>query len=749
MTILTGKHTSRNVSLGPRPRRAILLSLTVICMLGSGTAASLFRVAQSSLVGAFPVAMAAGDFNGDSKVDVAVVSDIPPNSGLFVLIGNGDGTFQSPVRYTTGLKPVAVTLGDFNSDGKLDLAVADGGSENVNIFLGNGDGTFQSALKSNTGIVPVAVIAGDFNKDGKLDLATANQHDNDVSILLGNGDGSFQLAVSYSVGTSPSSVTEGDFNRDGNLDLAATNHDSNNVSILLGNGDGSFQAAVNYSTGTGPASVATGDFNQDGKLDLLIANQAENTVSLLRGNGDGTFRPTVKLQTGGKKNPQSIAVGDFNNDGKQDFAVANYTGEGTVSVLLGSGNGSFNTAVNYLPAGIGPVAVAVGDANGDHKLDLITTDEKSQTLSVMLGFGDGTFAAETNYLTPGVSVAMASGDFNLDGNPDLVVTNQNSQNVSVLLGKNDGTFKNAANYPAGVGPYFVTVADFNRDGKPDLAVSDFGRGNKGHTVGILLGNGDGTFQAPVPYQTDVFPRYTAVADFNGDGNLDLAITANQGLSTGDFVDILLGNGDGTFQPRMKYLGGRYLGGVAAGDFEGDGKVDLAVVDTEITSQSVDILRGNGDGTFQAPVPYRFDGQAYGPIVVADFNHDGKLDLAVTVQDTLLSFPDYVAVLLGNGDGTFQEPSSRYPTGGVNASDLVFGDFNGDGNLDFAVPTTQTKTVSILLGNGDGTFQAPSDYSAGFSPFGLAVGDFNHDGLPDIGFTQYLGQVNIMLNTGGK
>jgi len=725
----------------------ILAFPAIFFLVGNTAATPAFRVAHPSPAGTYPVALTSADFNGDGRSDVAVVSVYSTAPGLFVLIGNGDGTFQAPVRYTTGLKPDALTTGDFNKDGKVDIAVADGGSGNVNIFPGNGDGTFQSAIKSNTGNVPVGISAGDFNNDGKLDLATANQHDNSVSILLGNGDGSFQTANSYSAGASPSSVALGDFNGDSKLDLAVANHDSNNVSVLLGNGDGSFQGAVNYATGLGAASVAIDDFNQDGASDLLVANENQNSVSLLRGNGDGTFRPATPVQTGGRKNPKSIVVGDFNADGKQDFAVANYTADGTVSVLLGTGKGSFSAPVNYLPAGFGVTAVVAGDTNGDHKTDLITADEKSQTVSTLLGFGDGTFQAETNYLTPGVSVSMASADFNLDGNLDLVATNQDFQNVSVLLGNSDGTFKNPGNYAGGVGPYFVVTGDFNRDGKPDLAVADFGFGNKGRNISILLGNGDGTFQAGVPYQTDALPLYMAVSDFNADGNPDLAVVTNQGLPTGDFVDILLGNGDGTFQTRLKSLGGMYLGGIVAGDFDGDGKVDLAVVDTEITSQAVNVLRGNGDGTFRAPVAFHVQGQSYGPLVTADVNHDGVLDLALTVPDSVFAV-DYVAVLLGNGDGTFQS-ATRYQTGGVNGSDLVCGDLDGDGNLDFAVPNTQTKTISVLLGNGDGTFQTSVDYPAGFSPFAIEVGDFNHDGLLDIGFTQYDGEVSIMLNMGGQ
>ena len=320
--------------------------------------------------------VAVGDFNKDGNMDL-VVANVNANS-ISVLLGNGDGTFQAHVDYATGIWPESVAVGDFNGDGKPDLAVANFYGNSISILLGNGDGTFQAQVEYATASFPSPVAVGDFNRDGKLDLAVASSQDNNVSVLLGNGDGTFQPPVNYSAGSGPSSVAVGDFNGDGRLDLVVadqgTTNGDNKINVLLGNGDGTFQPAVSYNTGPNPTSVAVADFNADGKLDLVVAtngNISNNTVSILLGNGDGTFQAHVDYQTG-SSNPSSVAVGDFNGDGKLDLVVADLF-SADVRLLLGNGNGTFGTAASYA-AGAGSSSVAVGDFNDDGRLDIAVTD---------------------------------------------------------------------------------------------------------------------------------------------------------------------------------------------------------------------------------------------------------------------------------------------------------------------------------------------------------------------------------------
>ncbi len=335
--------------------------------------------------GAGPGSVVTGDFNGDGKLDLVVSNS--DGGSISVLLGNGDGTFQVAASYGAGSSPISIAVGDFNGDGKVDLAVANYGTNYASVLLGNGDGTFKGAVSYGAGSYPVSVAVGDFNGDGKPDLVVANQDSNDVSVLLGNGDGTFQASVNYRAGSLLDSVVVGDFNGDGRLDLAVANYGSNNVSVLLGNGDGTFQAPVNYRAGLGPDSVTTGDFNGDGKLDLLVANNCgssgscvNGSISVLLGNGDGTFRTAVNYGVG--TNPGSMAGGDFNGDRKLDVAVANFSA-GKVSMLLGNGDGTFQTVLNF-GAGFEPSSIAVGDFNGDGRLDLAVAITGTDAVSILL-----------------------------------------------------------------------------------------------------------------------------------------------------------------------------------------------------------------------------------------------------------------------------------------------------------------------------------------------------------------------------
>jgi dienelactone hydrolase len=357
-----------------------------------------------------------GQGSGSSNV---IFFEVTPSSSS---IGLGETSFGSPAS------PSSVAVGDFNRDGKLDLAVANLASDNISILLGSGDGTFQNAVTYGVGSGPRMVNVGDFNGDGKLDLVVTNAGANNVSVLLGNGNGTFEAADNYGVGENPNSVAVGDFNGDGKLDLAAANGYSNNVSILLGNGDGTFQTAVTYEAGEQPMAIATGDFNSDGKLDLAVTNYSGANVSALLGNGDGTFKAAVNYSAG--QGPNSIEVADFNGDGKLDLAVAN-TVDFDVSVLLGNGDGTFKATVNY-SAGQGPKAVAVGDFNGDGKLDLVTANNPDDSVSLLFGNGDGTFRKHLDFTGLNQPESLAVGDFNGDGRLDMAAALL-LDNVGILL----------------------------------------------------------------------------------------------------------------------------------------------------------------------------------------------------------------------------------------------------------------------------------------------------------------------------
>ena len=283
-----------------------------------------------------------------------------------ILLGTGTGTFGPPSNFPTGgTQPWFVAVADFNGDSNLDLAVANRITSNVAILLGTGTGTFGPPSNFPTGgIGPESVAVADFNGDGDLDLAVANRNTNNISILLGTGTGTFGPPSNFPTGgISPVSIAVGDFNNNGNLDLAVLNINSNTVSILLGTGTGTFGPPTIFpSGGTVSRSVAVGDFNSDTILDLAIGNQGTNNVSILLGTGTGTFGPPTSFPSGGiaSGGPLYVAVGDFNNDGELDLALSNATP--TVSILLGTGTGTFGPTNNIAVAG-GPISVAVGDFN--------------------------------------------------------------------------------------------------------------------------------------------------------------------------------------------------------------------------------------------------------------------------------------------------------------------------------------------------------------------------------------------------
>jgi CSLREA domain-containing protein len=394
--------------------------------LAGDPATGIVRVTDAHPAGTFTVTLTAFNGTGATTQRTFTLTVTTPATCSPV-------AFASAANFGTGTQPVSVAVGDFNGDGKQDLATADAsggfGAGDVSVVLGDGAGGFSSSTPFTVGTTPLSVAVGDFNGDGKQDLAAANGNSNNLSVLLGNGAGSFSAAVNFAAGTAPLSVAVGDFNGDGKQDLAAANRDSNNVSVLLGDGAGSFGAAVNFNVGNSPQSVAVGDFNNDGKQDLVAGNFNSNSVSVLLGDGAGGFAAATSFGVG--TTPLSVAVGDFNGDGKQDLATANL-GSANVSVLLGNGTGSFSAATNF-GTGDQPASVAVGDFNGDGKQDLATANFNSNNVSVLPGDGAGSFSAATNF---GVSTnprSVAVGDFNGDGKEDLATANQFGDNVSILL----------------------------------------------------------------------------------------------------------------------------------------------------------------------------------------------------------------------------------------------------------------------------------------------------------------------------
>jgi hypothetical protein len=404
---------------------------------------------------------------------------------FFPIISSTSAVSFSRKDFEAGDGPSSVAMADFNGDGSLDLAIVNRSDNTVSILLGNGDGTFDPQVTYSTGITPVSVAVGDFNNDGNLDLVVADACGTDltcssggtVSILLGNGNGTFEAQKTFATGVGPSFVAVGDFNGDGNLDLAVANagciqfpsscgsgqNPGNTVSILLGDGTGKFTSKSTPATDSNPNWIAVGDLNNDGKLDLVVANLGTSssrgtTVTTLIGKGDGTFTSSSISSQG--LSPTAVAVGDFNGDGNLDLAVANACGtdttcssSGKVAILLGNGKSSPTfTLQSNTAAGSGPTALVVGDVNANGKLDAVVADGTGSTLSILLGDGAGNLSLQTSPASPSTGSAPSSiaiGDLNGDGGLDLVTANKNASGVSILLQAPTATLACGSSEPSG------------------------------------------------------------------------------------------------------------------------------------------------------------------------------------------------------------------------------------------------------------------------------------------------------------
>lgn len=359
--------------------RRIVTALALFVLLESMAVAGLnFSKPRKFSVSNLPDGIAVGDFNHDGKLDVAVSSCNAVS--LSVFLGNGNGTFQPAATYDAGPDANSLLTGDFNRDGNLDLAVISG--TGLNLLLGNGDGTFQMAKVSPAGNVPNSLVAGDFNGDGKLDLAVSNycldrscDSYGGYTILIGRGDGTFRPMPSVQVSGNPIELVAADFNRDGAPDLAIS---GTSLFVLLADGDGTFQSPVTLGMGS---TVAATDLNHDGNLDLIAT---DGNVAVLLGNGDGTFQAGTDFAGG--SDPWGIKAGDFNGDGKMDVVVITLGGT-SVEVLLGNGDGTLQAPTSFSVGQQDPDFVAIGDFNGDRRKDLaiVANDGASSNyLSVLL-----------------------------------------------------------------------------------------------------------------------------------------------------------------------------------------------------------------------------------------------------------------------------------------------------------------------------------------------------------------------------
>ncbi|HET6180330.1 MAG TPA: VCBS repeat-containing protein [Candidatus Sulfotelmatobacter sp.] len=510
-------------------------------------------------------------------------------------------------------------------------------------------------------------------------------------------------------------LAKADFNRDGKLDILfapTTPSEQIELAVFPGDGTGRFGAPIMSAPG---GSVETaGDLNGDGLPDVVIRmiDPVTKVVAIGVMLADGTGKFKAPILFDTDIAGQMI-VGDFTGDGKADLAVF----ADTLTVFPGKGNGAFGSPVsspiNLFEATCG---VAAADFNRDGKLDLTTGQ------AVLLGNGDGTFQSPVTVVNGGCGVAV--GDFNNDGIPDQVTTGATS-GVRIFLGDGTGKFKNSAVYHTGdlAGSLGFAVDRFNGDANLDIAVTNAADND----ATMLLGKGDGTFTFGKTFAVSTFDVLSG--DFNGDHKIDLAVHSFPGFS------VLPGKGDGNFAAPIAQNGQRGST-IQLADFNGDGKLDALEIGS-LTTRSVASL-GMGNGRFESPVPLPASCQSTSG-VVGDFNRDGKLDIAIPG-------PGGIGICFGRGDGTFKAIEvAGVVEDGTPLGDLQTGDFNHDGKLDLL--EEGNGGLSVLLGNGNGTFQSPIVTSVTGILAGFVTGDFNHDGKLDVAANINNQQVSVFLGNG--
>lgn len=852
-----------------------------------------------------PAGIAAGDFNGDGKTDLVTFSygffdgslggvrpgkpqqgeiahicnffsACPPDM-VSVFIGNGDGTFQpAPNFYLAGnarLGTTAIAAGDLNGDGRTDLVIPNTNGA-VGVFLSNGDGTFRTGASLQLDFSPNGVVVTDLNGDGKQDIVLSGG--NAVAVLLGNGDGTFAAPIFDTQASGSGGIAAADMNGDGNTDIVLTSY-GKSVLALLGNGDGTLQPAVNYALSYYPQAVAVADFNGDGIPDIATGEDSTSSdpgvVSILLGlstttgptpttttltastfeisAGQGVvltaqilpvsagtvifFDGTTAIGTasisgqvatlgvstmaGGVHSLTAVYEGDFYDASSTSAPISvtvdpvstrlvlfsslnpsnfgqNVTLRATVpttsptgsvrfmdgTTLLGTqalSGGTATLTIGSLTAATHSLtAVYSGDASnmGSTSTALIQTVFQTRTpSSISFAISSGPLIyGQSVMLTATVSPAAATGIVTFydgvnflgtapvsGGQAQLKITltatgrqsiqarydgdSNYAPSLSAALPRvvnavSANTFAGALKFTAGNGPAVAATGDFNGDGLADLVVT-----GSDQTISIFPGNGDGTFGSATTYAVP-FPGTVVTADFNGDGKTDLAIASSAEVA------VLLGNGDGTFQRVQYYSTGVSPVAIMVSDLNGDGYADLVTANID---SSISVLLGRGDGSF-APfeifnTPDPFDPGFYPSIqnsspqlVAGDFNGDGIPDLAATLG--LTGNPSTISIFLGNGDGSFLTRvehtvlASTSGLSGYSTAKLGAADFNGDGATDLAI--SLGGAAAALLSNGDGTFRVVvtnggTPILPGWSHYGsLTVGDFNGDGVADFAIVGY-------------
>ncbi|MFI5088368.1 MAG: FG-GAP-like repeat-containing protein, partial [Terriglobales bacterium] len=557
----------------------------------------------------------------------------------------------------------------------------------------------------------------------------------DVVVFQNQGSGTFAVKGVVATLTEPTwLVSIADINGDKKLDLVVTDF-AGEIFTFYGKGNGTFTAGPVYPLqywDIAPSNVILADFNGDGALDIFKAGDHYWKGQVTLGRGDGTFQTNAAYGRGVTGFGNNLVTADFNGDGFPDvaFSYARISSVPAFGVMLGSSHGAlaaptYTTFLSATCSGNYPVWIAAGDVNGDGKADIVATIQdynntgcKSEQLAVFKGLGTGKFSAPVYYSTGASAQSMDVflADVNGDHKPDIVISNTDGT-ISVLLNKGNGTFGTAKliTSVAALSPHLnaLAIADFNGDGKLDIAAASYYPGSYSGNVYILLGKGDGTFQAPITVAAAPQYSYTnalAAGDFNKDGKTDLLVTLQAQCSSSYHGSaayaFLQGHGDGTFTASSPVCtGGDYPAYPVVGDFNGDGKLDafIPMLEAYGTVSGPALLEGNGDGTFTRLGEF-YAGATNHSAVVADFNGDGTPDIGA-LNDDDFGIGTYISFVTVMQNST--QPVSVSPLN-LNFGSVAVGSSK---SLTVILTNNQSTTLtinSITTASGTGDFTATSN-----------------------------------------
>ena len=672
---------------------------------------------SATILAAGTTAVAVGDINKDGNVDVAIAA--AASLSIFTALGNGAGGFGVPTPFNVSPgSPGAIELVDVDHDGNLDIIYGDGLAPGISVLLGDGLGGFAVGPAFTMGYSSEMAI-GDLDNDGNVDVVITNTAANQIDVALGLGTGVFVSGGSYGTGDSPFGLTVADFTQDGKLDVVTMDMVAMTVTVLQGIGDGTFvPLAPVPSPDPLVAFVAAGDFDGDGNLDLLGPNLSSKTVSIYLGNGLGAF--TTGDVVLAPSDAHNLVVADFDRDGRDDF-VTTLKVAGTIALYLNDYGipcslPSFDRLGYNIPTSTAPVAIATGDFDRDHFVDIATADQGSNTVTVRLRSGVN-FALPTPFPTGTAPVSIAAADFTSDGFLDLVTANQGTMNISILTNDSTGDFGTRTDFALGAVPVELAAEDVNFDGKFDIIVT-----RTDGKVSVAFGDGTGGLGTFADYTVGASPGSLVIGDFDNDGPLDLAVTK----TTPDEVVLFKNQGNGTYAAVGSVPITGVLTGVRAAFFDGNQNLDLVVSYRLGGAGRVQTLLGDGALGFSAgSVTPIFGAPMSGHgLTTSDFDGNGTADVAVANADLAA-----VTVLLGNGSGGL--PTVRQPSLGVAPSAVATDDMDRDATPDLLATELSTDVVSLLLNDGTARFAPDFFPSSDTDNRGVATGDLDHDGILDL------------------